>query len=57
MEEKSAFEIDVLAMLGDIDRRLTAVEHDLRAIADVERAKHRYIESASDAMRRAADHR
>jgi hypothetical protein len=54
--EKSAFEIDVLSMLGDIDRRLTAVEHDLRAIADAERAKHRYINSASDAMRRATDH-
>lgn len=56
MRENSTFEIDVLSMLGDIDRRLTAVENDLRAIADAERAKHLYIKSASAAMRRAADH-
>jgi chromosome segregation ATPase len=51
----TSFESEVMSMLSTIEQRLATVEVNLRAIADAERAKQRYVQRASDVMRRVAD--
>jgi hypothetical protein len=51
----TSFESEVMSMLSTIEQRLATVEVNVRAIADAERAKQRYVQKASDVMRRVAD--
>jgi hypothetical protein len=51
----TSFESEVMSMLSTIEQRLATVEVNLRALADAERAKQRYVQRASDVMRRVAD--
>lgn len=54
-EKRTRFEISVISALADLDHRLSAIEIDLHAIAEAERARHHYFITATDTMRRAAD--
>ena len=55
MRGSTSFESEVMSMLSTIEQRLATVEVNVRAIADAERAKQRYVQKASDVMRRVAD--